>query len=220
MKKKVFNKVMEFLPIALIIALLATLVYCIYYIGRLEDQIWERDKTIQDLSFRSDLVEEYFDIRYDSIEHTVSYSLKNAKRNNVVIYNDSTELKIYKGDESLTIDELVKDYNSLVKEYSKLVKECNKAYEEIYNNKVQIEEMQAALELVESRYNIQYIAKRDSANIMVTLTNTERLDSAMVLLPYYKYKVDKIEKHPNGYWVVHYYSDSLSASKKDNTMPR
>lgn len=211
---------MEFLPIALIIALLATLVYCIYYIGRLEDQIWERDKTIQDLSFRSDLVEEYFDIRYDSIEHTVSYSLKNAKRNNVVIYNDSTELKIYKGDESLTIDELVKDYNSLVKEYSKLVKECNKAYEEIYNNKVQIEEMQAALELVESRYNIQYIAKRDSANIMVTLTNTERLDSAMVLLPYYKYKVDKIEKHPNGYWVVHYYSDSLSASKKDNTMPR
>lgn len=220
MKNNVLNKVMEFMPILLVLVLMAALVYSFFYTRKLEEQIRERDKTIQELSFRSDLVEEYFDIRYDSIEHTVSYSLKNAKRNNVVIYNDSTELKIHKGDESLTIDELVKDYNSLVKEYSKLVKECNKAYEEIYNNKVQIDEMQAALELVESRYNIQYIAKRDSTNIMVTLTNTERLDSAIVLLPYYKYKVEKIEKHPNGYWVVHYLSDSLSASKKDNTMPK
>lgn len=220
MKNKIFRKVIEFVPILLVIGLAVALVYCIFYIGKLEDQIYERDKTIQELSFRSDLVEEYFDIRHDSIEHTVSYTLKNAKRNNVVVYNDSTELKICKGDEFLTIDELVKDYNSLAKEYSKLVKECNKAYEEIYNNIVQIEEMQAALELVESRYNIQYLAKRDSTNIMVTLTNTERLDSAIVLLPYYKYKVDKIEKHPNGYWVVHYYSDSLSALKKDNTMPR
>lgn len=214
MKNKVLKKVMDIVTIIFIVGLSIALVYSVFYIEKLEEQIRERDQTIQELSFRSDLVEEYFDIRYDSIEHTVSYSLKNAKRNNVVVYNDSTELKIYKGDESLTIDELVKDYNSLVKEYSKLVKECNKAYEEIYNNKVQIEEMQAALELVESRYNIQYIAKRDSTNIMVTLTNTERLDSAIVLLPYYKYKVDKIEKHPSGYWVVHYLSDSLSASKK------
>lgn len=213
MKNNHVKKLIGLVLFIIFAGLAASLVYSIFYIGKLEEQIWERDKTIQELSFRSDLVEEYFDIRYDSIAHTVSYSLKNAKRNNVVIYNDSTELKFYKGDESLTIDELVNDYNSLVKEYTKLAKECNKAYEEIYNNKVQIEEMQAALKLVESKYNIQYLAKRDSTNIMVTLTNTERLDSAIVLLPYYKYRVDKIEKHPDGYWVVHYFSDSLSASK-------
>lgn len=206
MKKKVINKVMEFLPIILIVVLLATLVYCIYYIGKLEDQIWERDKTIQDLSFRSDLVEEYFDIKHDSVEHTTSYSLKSSKANYTILQHDSTELLFHQGDKVLSAQDFVTEYNVLAKDYNKLVRDYNKLakqYNDDFNDyNYRIRELESALRMIEKRYNIQYSVKRDSTFSVIELSNTEKIDSALLLLPYYK---DKLKKVSDSVWTIEHY---------------
>ena len=62
MRNKVFKVISELLPLFFIIGLVAVLGYSIFYSQKLEEQISERDKTILELSFRSKLVEDYFDI--------------------------------------------------------------------------------------------------------------------------------------------------------------
>lgn len=213
MKNKILRKVIEFVPILLVIGLAVALVYCIFYIGKLEDQIYERDKTIQELSFRSDLVEEYFDIMQDSIEHTTSYSLKSSKANIVIMQQDSTELLFYFGEKKLSANGLVEEFNILLKDYHKLVKDYNKTVkdykktvddfnEEFNKNMRQIQELTSVLGLIEKGYGIQYDVKRDSTFSIIELSNTERIDSALVLLPYYK---DKLKKTSDSVWTIEYY---------------
>jgi len=203
MKNKILRKVIEFVPILLVIGLVVALVYCIFYIGKLEDQIYERDKTIQELSFRSDLVEEYFDIMQDSIEHTTSYSLKRSVVNPVILQQDSTELLFHKGDKLFTAKAFVNEYNALSKDYNVLVNDYNKVigdYNDYYNEKeFQIRELKSALGLIEKRYNIHYVVRRDSTFSVIDLSNTEKVDSALMLLPYYK---DKIKKVSDSVWTI------------------
>ncbi len=207
MKNKILRKVIEFVPILLVIGLAVALVYCIFYIGKLEDQIYERDKTIQELSFRSDLVEEYFDIKHDSVEHTTSYSLKRSVVNPVILQQDSTELMFRQGDKLLTSKELVDEYNELSGKFNKLVDAIyrfEKEYNSEFNkNMRQIEELESVLCMIEKRYNIQYnIIKRDSTFSVIQLSNTEKIDSALMLLPYYK---DKLKKVSDSVWTIEYY---------------
>lgn len=206
MKNNILNKVKKFMPIIIIFGLLAALVYCLFYIGKLEEQIWERDKTIQELSFRSNLVEEYFDITHDSIEHTTSYSLKDSKANYVIMQQDSTELIFRMGDSLLSAQEFVKEFNALVRHYDDLVEKYKKLVKE-YNNEFnenmhQIRELKSALDLIEKRYNIQYVVKRDSTFSVINLSNTEKIDSALMILPYYK---NKLKKESDNVWTIEYY---------------
>ena len=55
------------------------------------------------------------------------------------------------------------------------------------------------LGMIESKYKITYNISVDSKNIIIKLKNTDMVDSAMVLLPFYR---DKIERKPNGLWIV------------------
>lgn len=205
MKNKILRKVIEFVPILFVIGLAVALVYCIFYIGKLEDQIYERDKTIQELSFRSDLVEEYFDIKHDSVEHTTSYSLKRSVVNPVILQQDSTELLFHKGDKLLTAKAFVNEYNALSKDYNVLVNDYNKVigdYNDYYNEKeFQIRELKSALGLIEKRYSIHYVVRRDSTFSVIDLSNTEKIDSALMLLPYYR---DKLKKVSDEVWTIEY----------------
>ena len=197
---------MEFVLILLIIGLAAALIYCVFYIEKLENQIYERDKIIQELSFRSDLVEEYFDIKHDSVEHTTSYSLKSSKANYTILQQDSTELVFHQGDKVLSAQDLVKEYNMLSKDYNKLVRDYNKLakqYDDDFkDNSFRIRELESALRMIEKRYNIQYNVKRDSTFSVIELSNTGKIDSALMLLPYYK---DKLKKVSDSVWTIEYY---------------
>lgn len=197
---------MEFVSILLIIGLAAALIYCVFYIEKLENQIYERDKIIQELSFRSDLVEEYFDIKHDSVEHTTSYSLKSSKANYTILQQDSTELVFHQGDKVLSAQDLVKDYNLLSKDYNKLVRDYNKLakqYDDDFkDNSFRIRELESALRMIEKRYNIQYNVKRDSTFSVIELSNTGKIDSALMLLPYYQ---DKLKKVSDSVWTIEYY---------------
>lgn len=206
MKNNILKKGIRYVPIILLVVLSVALIYCILYIGKLEEQIWERDKTIQELSFRSDLVEEYFDITHDSIEHITSYSLKDSKANYVIMQQDSTELIFRMGDSLLSVQEFVKEFNALLRHYDELVVKYKKLVKD-YNNEFnenmhQIKELKSALDLIEKRYNIQYVVKRDSTFSVIYLSNTEKVDSALMILPYYK---DKLKKGADNIWTIEYY---------------
>ncbi len=220
MKNNIIRKLLWFVPILLIIFLLAALIYSIYYTDKLEEQIRERDKTIQELSFRSDLVDEFFDIKYDTIEQTVSYSLKSSKANYVIMQQDSTEMMFYKGDRALSAQDIVEEYNQLLEHYNELADEYNaliknynelgdkykrlvKEYNVVYNDKMrQIQELKTVLGRIEKSYDIQYVITRDSTQSVIVLMNTERIDSALMLLPYYR---DKLKKVSDDTWTIEHY---------------
>lgn len=189
------------IPIIFFFGLIAALSYSIYYSCKLEEQIWERDKTIQRLSFRSKLVEDYFDIKYNSDDSTTSYILKDS------IINKFSET--YKGRNDMlqgNYESLVNEYNSLIHNHNELVNEFNSMVAEtnpLIKENIQIKEekrnLENVLEMIEKRYKITYSISMDLKKIKINLKNTDMVDSAMVLLPFYR---DKIERKPDGLWIV------------------
>ena len=176
MKNRIIKKIMNLIPIMFFLSLIATLSYSIYYSYKLEEQIWERDKTIRELSFSSKLVEDHFDIKYNPADSTTSYVLKNTKRNTITITQGRT---------TITRDSLIKEYNSLIDEYNELIDEKGG--------------LETVLKIIEKEYNISYEISIDSNTIRTRLRNTDMVDSGLVLLPYYR---DRIERKPEGLWRV------------------
>ena len=182
------------IPIIFFLGLIAALSYSIYYSCKLEEQIWERDKTIQKLSFRSKLVEDYFDVKYNPADSTTSYILKDSIKNRFTTIHKE-DFKV----QQVYIDSLIKDYNSLVKEHLEIVDEYNSIVNKnnsLINEKQNLEKV---LGMIEKKYKITYDISVDLKTIKIGLRNTEMVDSAMVLLPFYR---DKIERKPNGLWIV------------------
>lgn len=209
MKNKVFRIIMEFVPILLIVGLLAALAYSIYYSSKLEEQISERDKTIRELSFRSKLVEDYFDIEYNPDNSLTYYTLKDSIKNiyaakktiNTDDIKDYTEITMTVDTVIKQHNKLINEYNGLVQKYNSLVRELNSIYKEkniIKNNNRKLEDV---LNMIERRYKISYNITIDSTIETIALKNTDMVDSGLVLLPYYR---DKIERKPNGTWVITY----------------
>ena len=209
MKNNVFRKIMELLPILLIIGLFAALAYSIFYSSKLEEQIWERDKTIRELSFRSKLVEDYFDIEYNPDDSLTFYTLKDSIKNiyaaKKTIMTD--DIKNYT-EIAMTLDTVIKQHNKLINEYNDLVQKYNSLIREqnsiskekniIKNNNRKLEDV---LKMIERRYKISYNITIDSTIETITLKNTDMVDSGLMLLPYYR---DKIVRESNGTWVITY----------------
>lgn len=197
MKNSIIRKIKGLIPIMISLGIIATLVYSIYYSSQLEEQIWERDKTIQELSFRSKLVEDYFDIIYNPADSTTSYVLKDTKRNTLMTTPRGA---------TITIDSLIQEYNSLIHEHNEVINEFNSLVME-YNSlgKEQVREknerirLEMVLKMIEKKYKISYEISVDSNTITTHLRNTDMVDSGLVLLPYYR---DKIERKPNGLWII------------------
>ena len=53
--------------------------------------------------------------------------------------------------------------------------------------------------MIEKKYKITYDISEESKTIRISLKNTDMVDSAIVLLPFYR---NKIERKPNGLWIV------------------
>lgn len=201
MKNKVFKVILELLPLLFLIGLAAALGYSIFYSQKLEDQISERDKTIRELSFRSELVEEYFDYGIMPDDSTkMYYTLKESKIPKRVVKETEYEYvdrlierekivdktpKIIAGDTTINIGELINRYNS--------ISDTN------YRIRQENQQLRAALSLIEKTYSITYDVSVDSNLIITTLKNTEKVDSSLMLLPYYR---DRLEKDKDGTWMI------------------
>lgn len=190
MENKVLKRIKELIALMIILGIIAALFYSIYYSSKLEEQIWERDRTIQELSFRSKLVEDYFDIKYNPADSTTSYILKDSIKNRfITIQKEDIE----------NMDSLIKDFNSLVKEHFKIVDEHNSLVDKINSLTNDKRNLEDVLGMIEKKYKITYDISIDSKTVIISLKNTDIVDSAMILLPFYR---DKIERKPNGLWIV------------------
>lgn len=190
MKNDILNTIKKLMPLLVLSAIITALIYSIYYSSKLEEQIWERDRTIQELSFRSKLVEDYFDIKYNPADSTTSYILKDSIKNRFLTV---------KKEDVTNLDSIIKEFNSLVKEHNEIVDDHNSLVgklNSLTNDKRNLEDV---LGMIEKKYKITYDISEESKTIRISLKNTEMVDSAMVLLPFYR---NKIERKPNGLWIV------------------
>lgn len=190
MKNDILNKIKKLMPLLVLSAIITALIYSIYYSSKLEEQIWERDRTIQELSFRSKLVEDYFDIKYNPADSTTSYILKDSIKNRFLTV---------KKEDVTNLDSIIKEFDSLVKEHNEIVDEHNSLVgklNSLTNDKRNLEDV---LGMIEKKYKITYDISEESKTIRISLKNTDMVDSAMVLLPFYR---NKIERKPNGLWIV------------------
>lgn len=194
------------------------------YIDKLESQITERDSLISRLTISEALVKEYFDIEQDSLTNELTYTLKPSKQEPVqIVYRNMSET-FKAGDDILTSEEVVKRYNSLIGEFSqyadeneKLVDKYNqlvrnhnklvKDYNELVNlynkksgNKAYSDALKAALDLINKNYGINYEITNDSTSYKVVVPSSQKIDSALMLLPYFRENLHYDEK--SGKWVI------------------
>lgn len=210
--------------VVIIIGLTTIINSGINYIDRLENQIIERDSLISRLTISEALVKEYFDIEQDSLTNEITYTLKPSKQDPVqIVYRNMSET-FQAGNDILTSEEVVKRYNSLIGElsqyaveneklvdkYNQLVRDHNKLIKDhnelitLYNNKsdnkAYSEALKSALDLINKNYGINYEIKRDSTAYKIVLPPSPRIDSALMLLPYFRENLHYDEK--SGKWVI------------------
>lgn len=194
------------------------------YIDKLESQIIERDSLISRLTISEALVKEYFDIEQDSLTNELTYTLKPSKQEPVqIVYRNMSET-FKAGDDILTSEEVVKRYNSLIGEFSqyadeneklvdkynqlvrnhnKLIKDYNELvtlYNNKSDNKAYSEALKSALDLINKNYGINYEIKRDSTAYKIVLPPSPKIDSALMLLPYFRENLHYDEQ--SGNWVI------------------
>lgn len=183
------------------------------YLDECDEQIEKQDSMIRRLTFSNDLIKEFFDIEEDSVNHTTTYTLKEEKRNNVVehVTKYSEPIFIRDGQEFssdelvahindidnealIAIQQLTDKYNTLVHDYNELVKS--------YRTKSDSVNIQSsALGLIKRNYGIDFVY-RENGNIRTVEVRGEKVDSALLLLPYYR---NKITYDPNAKaWIVEY----------------
>lgn len=221
MMKQINNKkIMAIGELLLFLILIVILGVSLFYIDSLEHQLIERDNTIQQLSFRSDLVEDYFDIKHDSIKNTTSYMLKDSKAKKITETQTITEIQteyiepsIQQGEQTISLDDFLKNVNvtnekyvQQIENYNKLVNQFNElnanyisVLNENRNNKKTISELTTVLNLVKNNYQIDYEIKYDSVYVITSLTHTQKVDSALLLLPYFR---DRLKKDNNNTWTI------------------
>lgn len=220
-----FKKYISTIILAVIaIGLTSVLNSGLNYIDKLESQITERDSLISRLTISEALVKEYFDIEQDSITNELTYTLKPSKQEPVqIVYRNMSET-FQAGNDILTSSQVVERYNSLIGEFSKYVSENEKLvgkynqlirdhnklikdYNELvtlYNkksdNKAYCEALKTALDLINKNYGINYEIRSDSTVYKVVLPPSPKIDSALMLLPYFRENLHYDEK--SGKWVI------------------
>lgn len=215
------NLVKKIISIIILIGILLLFGYVIYnmgnYVSNLEQQVRDRDLLIRKLAESEALINEYFDIKQDSLTEEKIYILKPSKQKNVTIVNE-TDCDIFKmGDTQINADELVARYNTilhdyvdivekynskidekqkLVVEYNSIVKQYNKALEyESYNNA-----LKKVLDLIYKNYEISYNIEKEDNIYKINISTSAMIDSALMLLPTYRDKLRYNEK--NKQWTI------------------
>lgn len=173
------NFIKKIISTIILIGILSLLGYVIYsmgnYVSTLEKQVRDRNILIQKLTDSEKILNKYFDIEVDTLNNMTIYSLKDSL----------LDLKYKLGEESLSSEEMVIEYNQMIKEYNKIVKEYNRISYQLIELKDSNNNLNIALDLIKKNYGIGYKIKKDSIYYNIRLEGTSKLDSALKILPYY-----------------------------------
>jgi hypothetical protein len=207
------NRTSKILSIAFLVTILILLIVvpvALWYISKLEEQIIERDNLIQELTISEDLVKEYFNVEYDSISNTKSYILKDSKKTRVIeIEKENHYIKEYrepqfkKGDKTLSSADLVKEYNKKDSLYNQLLSQYYNECNDKNSIKKKMSIYVKILDMIEHNYGISYNIKTENRDSIIiytyNLVHTERVDSALMLLPYYN---NKLKRENDSVWTI------------------
>lgn len=186
MKNKILNLIYSVFLFSIIVSFITSL----YLNSKLKIQLLERDNSISILLKRDSLLNEIIDLKKDStgnyeyfvtirkdgkiLKYNEMYAMVDSMANFVdeFIYNNKNHNKI------------IEKYSDLAKSYDNLKKDCN-----IYKS---------ALLQIQERYGIEYSVDTIGNNsYSVHISNISKLDSALVLYPYYKNKILKMKYKNN-----------------------
>ena len=194
MENKKINNIGRIALLA-VIAIIVVLGILFWYIVKLEKQVEERDKLINELTFSDNLVKEYFDIHYDSITNRTSYVLKDSKRK-VVQHVSNNSVFIY-GTDTISDHELVSLFNHRNKKYDELMSKYNKFIMTYNNLLVRNDSITSynkalikGLQMIENRYDLSLDINKIPDGYTIKLNTSQRIDSAMLLLPHYRDRLD------------------------------
>lgn len=207
------NRTSKILSIAFLVTILILLIVvpvALWYISKLEEQIIERDNLIQELTISEDLVKEYFNVEYDSISNTKSYILKDSKKTRVIeIEKENHYIKEYrepqfkKGDKTLSSADIVKEYNKKDSLYNQLLSQYYNECNDKNSIKKKMSIYVKILDMIEHNYGISYNIKTENRDSIIiytyNLVHTERVDSALMLLPYYN---NKLKRENDSVWTI------------------
>lgn len=207
------NRTSKILSIAFLVTILILLIVvpvALWYISKLEEQIIERDNLIQELTISEDLVKEYFNVEYDSISNTKSYILKDSKKTRVIeIEKENHYIKEYRepqfkiGDKTLSSADLVKEYNKKNSLYNQLLSQYYNECNDKNSIKKKMSIYVKILDMIEHNYGISYNIKTENRDSIIiytyNLVHTERVDSALMLLPYYN---NKLKRENDSVWTI------------------
>lgn len=186
MKNSRTNKIQNILKKTIILSFILGMgivfAFTLYYNYKLEEQVRERDNMISKLTISDQLVKEYFDIKHDSIGGTTSYILKESKR---IIRTVNTEKTIYTPETIIRDDKLLYNtYNNLIGKYNNLVKDFNTLSTNYYNTRDSLETNKIIISLIKKEYPIHTSIEKKQGVRKISI-NSVKLDSALLLLPYY-----------------------------------
>lgn len=194
MENKKINNIGRIALLA-VIAIIVVLGILFWYIVKLEKQVEERDNLINELTFSDNLVKEYFDIHYDSITNRTSYVLKDSKRK-VVQHVSNNSVFIY-GMDTISDHELVSLFNHGNKKYDELMSKYNKFIMTYNNLLVRNDSITSynkalikGLQMIENRYDLSLDINKIPDGYTIKLNTSQRIDSAMLLLPHYRDRLD------------------------------
>lgn len=167
------------------------------YIYEVEREIEYRDSLLKRMTISDELVKRYFDISFDSIKNETFYSLKKEKLATITSTKYFVEDRPAKIIETTVIkeqgiDSLISSFDMLLHDYNQLVRWAN-------NKADSLEKTKTALDLIKKNYDISYGIEREEGEMRLYLIS-EKADSAFLLLPYYR---DKIQyDSENKCWLI------------------
>lgn len=197
--KKYISKI---LFVAIVVGLATIISSGLNYINELEEQIIERDKLISRLAVSDALVREYFDIKQDSLTNETVYTLKPSKKEQVQIVERIID-GYGMGETIITPEEMRIKYNSMAKDYTKLVSKYNQLvgeYNEVVEHMAYNDALKAALDLMYKNYGLKCNIKKDSSMYIISLPEFSKVDSALILLPYFRENLHFDDK--SGKWII------------------
>lgn len=227
-KNNIKQKISKVTSGLLLMIILISLAVSVFYNIKLQEQIDKRDIIIENLTQRDSILNQIFEIKYDSIEQIISYSYR-TRDGKVMKYNEiSNELDKSQKDYSAILNkhnaliqdnkQTIEDYNQLLndfsslndnyvsslKEYNELVLKYNRNVETTkkylleYNNTLDsLSSFKAIVDLIHSNYYIDYKIFKDGKYNKISI-KSEKLDSALVLLPYFR---DRLKKEKDT-WII------------------
>ena len=189
---------------ALIVLIVVGVFLNFRYIVSLENQVYQRDSLIRELSFSDKLVREFFDIHIDSLNHSRSYTLKDDKKTRIV---ESREPIVEIDGKRLNFEQFYKEYinlihryNALVNEYNTLIGDFGKSNSDLIdyrqsiitaNRKIDslqtlLQEKQYYLNSISNVYGVVCKTNREGNTIHYSIKGSPQLDSALRIYPYFK----------------------------------